>query len=167
MNLDKKEFNDFIERCHETHDENTQFLIAHGWKQDGEFWISPKGTKCRNHLGFFCDEFDVKSGLAIDIAKHEIVLEQFSQFKVELYDEDDDEPHDFFFPCIKDGKLYSYLDAVNIAVYNDYSHIEYEKYDLLIDYLSQSNVEGPVVKINEFIWFNDNGDLEYRFEHRD
>lgn len=170
MNLNEEEFKEFLKDCEDAHKQDTKFLLERGWVQDGDIWISPKGRRCRNHLGFFNDEFDLEQGLAIDVAKHEIVLEQFEQFKVELYDEDDEEPNDWFFPCIKDGKLYSYIEAVEIAVYDVHHRVSWERYDVLIDYLSKFDINqykhGSVIKLNEFKWFDDNGDLRYRFELR-
>jgi hypothetical protein len=162
MLLNEQEVDQFFKNCNDQYEEDTQFLINHGWKKlEDNLWISPKGTKCKHHLGFFLDEDDVENGIAIDVAKHEIVLDQFDQFKVEIYYEGDEQPHDLVFPCIKDGKLYSYGHAVDIAVYNINDTEVWERDMAIFECLNDLEIHsGDIIKINQL--FTD----DYKFELR-
>lgn len=119
--LNKEQLHEFMKECDEAYEQDMLFLLEHGWKKKNDdnscnLWISPKGEEYGHHLGFFMKEGE---RLAIDVAKHDIVLESFTQFQIQLFEEDDDEPSNFIFPCIKDGKIYHYLEAMAIAVYNE------------------------------------------------
>ena len=175
MNLTSNELDKFLKDCDDQYHNDEKFLLEHGCIKDDKFWISPKGKRCRHHLGFFQDEFDIENGLAIDVCKHEIVLDQFAQFEVQFFNDEDEpknlrgseEPFDCFFPCIKDGKIYHYIEAVNIAVYG----IEQE-YDLdrwialkkLLETLDLRNIKSKeIIEVLEFYNFHTK---EYRFELR-
>lgn len=152
--LNNEELKVFMKECDNAHEQDTLFLIEHGWKKKNDdkscnLWISPKGEEYGHHLGFFMKKDE---RLAIDVAKHDIVLESFEQFQVQLFDEDNEEPSDFIFPCIKDGKIYHYLEAIWIAVYNveNYKLIEwpYCDKDSLLEILQGLQINhGDLVKI--------------------
>ena len=118
--LNEEEAEVFLKECKDSHKEDTQFLLEHGWThKHGTIWVSPKGEEFSHDLGFVGDHT-----LAINKAKHDIVIDKgFIQFKVQIFMDIDDFVNsvwsDLFFPCIKDGTIYFYTEAVSIAVYSD------------------------------------------------
>jgi hypothetical protein len=152
--LNEKQLYEFKKECDDVYRQDTLFLLEHGWKKKNNdnscnLWISPKGEEHRHHLGFFMREGE---RLAIDVAKHNIVLKSFKQFQVQLFEEDDEEPSNFIFPCLKDGKIYHYLEALWIAVYNikNYKLIEwpYCDKDEILEILQKLQINhGDLVKI--------------------
>lgn len=173
-NLTSEEFEKFLQECEEYHKENTQFLLDHGWvkKNDSKkcnIWISPKGEECGHHLGFFGTDT-----LAINKAKNDIVLDSgFIQFQVQCFNDEDEpknargteEPIDWFFPCIKDGKLYWYDDAVSIAVYGVETEYDLDRWLALkkiLETLDLANIKhSDIIKVIEFYNFDTK---KYRFE---
>jgi len=152
--LNKEEFEEFIKECNDGYEKDILFLIKHGWKKknnddDCILWISPKGEEYGHHHGFFMSKDE---RLAIDVAKHDVVLESFGQFQIQLFEEDDEEPSDFIFPCIKDGKIYHYIEALSIAVYNvqDYELKEWPHWprDNVLDVIKNIQIKhGDLIKI--------------------
>jgi hypothetical protein len=135
----KEEIDAFFRECDEEYERQTKELIGWDWKKKNNnaacnLWISPKGKEFKHHLGFFGENTS-----AYNQAKHDIVLDNgFIQFRVEIYWKDEERalkrfemnlgPTDLFFPCIKDGKLYHYSEAVSLAVYNEEFIYELDKW---------------------------------------
>jgi len=175
MNLTGDQLEKFLDECEQVYKEDEQFLLDHGWVRDNAVWVSPKGKRCRHHLGFFNDDFDLENGLAIDVCKQEIVLDQFNQFEVQFFNDDDEpknfkgseEPYDWLFPCIKDGKIYHYIEAVNIAVYGIDKEYDLDRWialKKLLETLDVNNIKSK--QVIEVIEFYDFDTKEYRFELR-
>lgn len=140
--LNKEEAEAFLKECEEQYDLDTQFLLDNGWtKKEGEHvvWISPKGEEFSHDWGFFGDHTR-----AINKAKHDIVLDSgFIQFQVQVFNDEDEpknykgseEPYDWFFPCIKDSKIYWYDEAVSLACYGIETNYENDRWLALKDLL--------------------------------
>lgn len=103
-----------------------KFLKLWGWtKKEGShtIWISPKGEEYSHDIGLFGEHTR-----AFPKAQNDIVRTSFVQFQIQVFADKSveghcipsysEEPIDWFFPCVKDGKLYWYDDAVCIACYN-------------------------------------------------
>lgn len=164
MILSKEEQEKFLDGLRVQYDKDTKFLEEHGWKKksdEGIVWISPKGEEYRHHCGLVCHE---NERLAINVARHDIVMESFEQFSVEIFFEDDDKPHDFYFPCIKDGKIYHYLEAETIAIYKKEFKWETESWIALLKLLETLD---PKPKHDDLIKVNDlNDGASWKFELR-
>ncbi len=171
--LNKEEADKFLEKCFEDLKEQEQFLLKHGWvKKAGDYttWISPKGEEYSHDMGLFGTHTR-----AFPKAKHDIVLSSgFIQFEVQIFNDEDEpknkkgteEPYDWFFPCIKDGKLYFYEEAVSIACYGVESIYDLDRWLALKKLLEKdlTNIQhGDIIKVVEFYNFDTK---EYRFEHR-
>lgn len=173
-NLNDEQFKEFWAECKEAYQTDSQFLLDHGWvKKPGEgvTWISPKGETYSHDRGFFGDH-----QRAIDVAKHDIVLASgFIQFQVQVFNDEDEpknmrgveEPYDWFFPCIKSGKLYWYDEAVYEAVYNKEFIYDLDRW-LALKKILESDLEnikhGDIIEVVEFYNFDTK---EYRFELRE
>ena len=140
-----------------------RFLREHGWKKKNKdknctLWISPKGEEYHHDMGFFGDHTR-----AFNKAKHDIVLDSgFIQFQVQVFNDEDhpknlrgtEEPIDFFFPCIKDGKIYWYDNAVSLAVYGIESNIytdRFSKVKELLETLDLTKIKHKdIIRVYEY-----------------
>jgi hypothetical protein len=155
----------FLEDLHVQYIKDTKFLEEHGWKKkisndSTNVWISPKGEEHKHHYGLVVRE---NERLAIEVARHDVVMESFEQFAVQIFYEDHDEPHDFLFPCIKDGKIYHYLEAEVSAIYNKefkYKMNSWVKLLKLLETLDIKPKQGDIIKVNDL------NDASCKFELR-
>lgn len=168
--LNQQELEAFLEELETTLKEEEKFLIDHGWThKEGVIWVSPKGQEFSHDAELFGTHTR-----AIDKAKHDIVLDAgFIQFQVQIFNDEDEpknargseEPYDWFFPCVKDGKIYFYLEAVDLACYNIKSEYNLDRWIALKTTLETLNVSeissGDIIKVVEFFNFETK---EYRFE---
>lgn len=126
--LNKEETDEFLKECLRRLVQDRAFLRKHGWKKKNKdkgcvLWVNPKGEEYRHDMGFVGTHTQ-----AIDKAKHDIVINAgFIQFQIQVFADESveghcipsysEEPIDWFFPCIKNGRLYWYGDAVSITCY--------------------------------------------------
>jgi hypothetical protein len=172
--LNKEEADEFLKESLRELVKQRALLRKLGWKKknkdkDCVLWVSPKGEEYRHDMGFFGGHTQ-----AIYKAKHDIVLESFIQFQIQVFNDEDrpknkrgtEKPIDWFFPCIKENKLYWYDEAVYEAVYNQSIHYQNDRW-LKVKSLIESEFtlslirHGDIIEIVEF--YNDyTGDWEFK-----
>lgn len=172
MNLDEKEFQDLAKKYKIQYEEDTKFLLDHGWKKKNDdpqciLYVSPKGETYGHHYGLFMENGE---RLAIKVAKNDIVLRSFVQFQVQVFNDEEepknlrgtDEPIDFFFPCIKDCKLYWYDEAVSLAVYGLNITFEWDRWLKLKKELEKLDLtkiqQSDIIKVEES-WSESSGSM--------
>lgn len=162
--LNEEQAEAFLKECEKQYDLDTQFLLDHGWtKKEGVVWISPKGEEFSHDWGFFGDHTR-----AIHKAKHDIVLDSgFTQFEIQVFNDDDkpknlrgsDDPYDWFFPCIKDSKIYWYDEAVSLSCYGVETNYKNDRW-LAVKKLFENEFDlssikqGEVIQVVEFYDFD-------------
>jgi len=133
-----------------------KFLKLWGWtKKEGTHttWISPKGEEYSHDIGWFGDH-----ARAFPKAQNDIVRVSFIQFQIQVFNDEDrpknkrgsEEPIDFFFPCIKDGKLYWYDDAVSIACYGVETCLDWDRW-LAVKKLIEDNFDLDTIQMDDIV----------------
>lgn len=134
--LNKEQQDQFLKECLRGLVQDRALLRKLGWKKKNKdkacvLWVSPKGEEYRHDMGFFGAHTQ-----AIHKAKHDVVLESFIQFQIQVFNDDEqpknkrgsEDPIDWFFPCIKNGKLYWYNDAVSEAVFDETTEFKSDRW---------------------------------------
>jgi hypothetical protein len=142
--------------------EQETFLVKYGWrKKEGDctIWISPKGEEYSHDIGWFGEHTR-----AFPKAQNDVVRNSgFVQFQIQIFNDEEypknrrgtEEPIDFFFPCVKDDRLYWYDEAVSLACYNKETSfctnrwLEIKK--LIEDKISLDTIQmDDIIKVIEF-----------------
>lgn len=169
--LNKEETDEFLKECLRGLVQDRALLRKLGWKKKNKdkgcvLWVSPKGEEYRCDMGFVGTHTQ-----AIDKAKHDVVLESFIQFQIQVFNDEDrpknrrgtEKPIDWFFPCIKENKLYWYDDAVSEVVYGVTTEFDTDRW-LKVKELIESEFtlslipQGYIIEIVE----DDNGQFRIR-----
>jgi hypothetical protein len=152
--------------------EQETFLIKHGWrKKEGDCttWISPKGEEYSHDIGWFGEH-----RRAFPHAQNDIVRSSgFIQFQIQIFNDEEqpknrrrtEEPIDFFFPCIKGGRLYWYDEAVWLACYNEETYFCNDRWlkmkTLIFEEFQLDTIQmDDIIKVIEF--YDEKGELGFR-----
>lgn len=168
MNWTSEEAKRFVQQLKQKLKDDEKILISEGWrKKEGVTWVSPKGEEYSHDAGLFGDH-----RRAIEVCINDKVLETFVQFEIRVWNDEEnpknrrgtDEPYDWFFPCIRDGKLYWYDEAVDLAFGRplvEHDNIRWDNLKKLIeDNFNLVEIkQGQVIEVFEEFEITDKGDM--------